>query len=307
MAAISIGDALSEGFGLIRRQPMVVMIWGGLQVLWGLAMMAALSPFSGDLARSTQTLQATEKGRAASSSAVLAAMGPVLQFEGLTLLMGLVSWFVGAVFMCAAYRTTLHPQASAFAFVKLGRPEIMLFLLGVGLYLVLMMGAVIATVPLIILGVIAWTAHAQALAVLVGVAGAVALATLLVWIVLRLSLAGPMMVQDGRFHLTDAWRLTRGHVGALFAMGLCLVVIYLVALTIQLVLTLAFGGAQAGPLLQTLQGKAQAVSLPSLTPGVIVRYLVSIPISGCLLAITAAPWARAYRDLAQPDVAATFA
>jgi hypothetical protein len=50
------------------------------------------------------------------------------------------------------------------------------------------------------------------------------------------------------------------------------------------------------------------VLLGRLAPLLVVLAVVGVPLYGCVLAITGAPWARAYRDLEpRGDVAETFA
>jgi hypothetical protein len=79
------------------------------------------------------------------------------------------------------------------------------------------------------------------------------------------------------------------------------------ALTVALglgVLSQAAGGLQNLP---TFFSQPPAKIFASVAPALVVIGLFAIPVSGALMAIMGAPWARAYRDLAQPDVAATFA
>ena len=127
-----------------------------------------------------------------------------------------------------------------------------------------------------------------------------------------------MTVQDGKFHLVDAWRLTRGHAGALLVIGLCIMVM---AIVIEAVIGAAISWRSAAELCWDSRTPCAASSaLPqaffappiaghsssNIWPILVVAGLVTIPLNGGVLAIIGAPWARAYRDLAQPDVAATF-
>jgi hypothetical protein len=110
--------------------------------------------------------------------------------------------------------------------------------------------------------------------------------------------------------MSDTWRLTKGQGAQLFGVGICLMVILILLLIISSALTLALGGAQSAQLMSMLKGGSTSpasLRLPPLSFGLVARYLVQIPLSGCIAAIFAAPWAKIYRDLAHPDVAATFA
>jgi hypothetical protein len=177
----------------------------------------------------------------------------------------------------------------------------------------LVVAAVILTIPLAIVAGILAAVHAKPAALLVMLVGVAAMVALFVWVLLRLSLMGPMMVEDGRFHLADTWSLTRGRAVDLFVIGICLFVILLVIELIVGAFAIGIGLAilsQAAGGLSNIQGfftRPPAEILSTLAPALIAFGIIGIPLTGCLMAIVAAPWAKAYRDLVQSDAAATFA
>jgi len=76
------------------------------------------------------------------------------------------------------------------------------------------------------------------------------------------------------------------------------------------VAALAIGFGVAGPAIgdfKTFIQRPPAEILASLTPAFILLAVLFVPVQGALYAILVAPWARVYREIAQPDVAATFA
>src|SRR5262249_10569513 len=124
----------------------------------------------------------------------------------------------------------------------------------------------------------------------------------------------PMMVDDGQFHLFDAWTLTKGHTASLFAVGLCLVLIVVVAEAILgalfIALCIAAINVSAGGLVNAAamvrQQGPQSIAM-HFVPWLVVVGSLAIPISGCAMAIFIAPWARAYRDIVPPGAPATAA
>ncbi len=44
MAMSSIGDALGEGFGLIRRRPLTVLAWGAVRTLFTAGVFSLMAP-----------------------------------------------------------------------------------------------------------------------------------------------------------------------------------------------------------------------------------------------------------------------
>jgi hypothetical protein len=295
--AIAIAEAVTAGFGLIRKRPRSVLAWGAVRTLYAFCAFALIAPLF--LARLGE-IMARVKGGAPPDPTALVGL------HGANLLLSIVGGFVGAVLSCAVFRAILKPDEGRFAYLRLGSAELFLFLLTIGVAATAVATALVAAIPLVTLTVVAAVVHAKAAAVLIAVAGVIGLLVLLCWALLRLSLAGPMMVEDGRFHLFDAWALTRGHVAELFLVAASLfIILILVEVVIgafTFAIAMAFLGHAAGgaAALHGFFSRSPGQILAALTPALIGLGLVAIPVFGCLWAIIAAPWARAYRDLAGP-------
>jgi hypothetical protein len=129
---------------------------------------------------------------------------------------------------------------------------------------------------------------------------------------LRFAFVGPMMVDDGKFHLVESWRLSRGKVGSLFLIALSLFGIALAGEMVLLALVFGVGFASLSAIAGGLQNlpaffqQPPAALMSKLAPFLGVYMAAFIPLSGCLVAIFGAPWASAYRDL-KPDLSEAFA
>jgi hypothetical protein len=309
MAEISIGAAVGEGFALIRKRPLSILAWGALPLLVIAASFAVFAPFM------MSFFSGALHGAASPGSPPNPLMiQNMMRMQSLSYLVDLVGAAINAVVYCAVFRAVLHPEAGRFAFLRVGAPEVMLFLLIVGGYLAFLIALVLAMIPVGIVVAILIAAHAGPVAAIVGVIAGIAALAAVIYVLLRISLVGPMMVDDGKFHLTEAWALTRGKVGGLFALGLLVLLILIAAeIVVGLVFAaLGFGvlGSLAGGLnnLPVFFQQPPNLILSKLTPLLVVLALIWIPVMGCLLAITAAPWARAYRDLRPAgDISETFA
>jgi hypothetical protein len=88
-----------------------------------------------------------------------------------------------------------------------------------------------------------------------------------------------------------------------------LIIVELVFGVVFVALGLGFVSQAAGGLqnMQAFFTRPPEQWIAAMTPGLIAFAVLSIPFNGVIYAIVSAPWARAYRDLAPPDVAATFA
>jgi len=304
MATISVGGALGEGFSLIRRHPGAVALWTAVLIGVLILRLAVSAPIY--VALFSQMTHSIAGGGSASPD--IAAVTPLIQqAQALNLLLGLGSLAVNTVLICAVFRAVLHPEQSRFSYLRLGSAEVFLFIFMIAAFIAFAIAAVVAIIPVaIIIGVFA--AGSPAAAIGLGVVAVLALGVGAVYLALRLSLIGPMMVDDGQLHLGDAWALTRGNVAALFGMGLVLVVIIIVAELVILGLGAALLGAATGGFSQLkslIQQGPQAI-LAALGPALVFEFVAWIAFIGLVLPIFNAPWARAYRDLKPTDVAATF-
>lgn len=305
MAAIAVAEAVVEGFGLIRRRPGAVLIWGAVRTLYaifsfGLIAPVLISRFE-DISR-----------RASAGVTTPPDLSSMMALQSANLVLSIVGGFVGAMLSCAVFRAVLKPEEGRFAYLRLGPAEVFLFLLTFGLAIVFIVAMVVTLIPLVTVVVIASVVHVVGVAATIAVAGGMALLALLIFVLLRMSAAGPMMVEDGRFHLTDAWALTRGHVSELLLVGVSMFVILILMEVVlgafALAIGLAFLAQAAGSLaaIHSLFARPPAELFHILAPGLIVIGLVAVPLFGCLWAILAAPWARAYRDLVGPGATAAI-
>jgi hypothetical protein len=306
MAEISVGEAVGEGFKLIRRRPLAVLTWGLFQTGLALLGFVLIAPMFGEMMREAQA-------RASGLSAAPDLQG-MMRTQSLTYLIDLVNLMASAVTWCAVSRAVLRPEQGAFAYLRLGASELLLALLFFAAAIAFGVGLVVALIPIMIVVFILTATHLGAVAAIFGVVAGVAAVVVLIYMLLRISLIGPMMVDVGGLPLSQAWALTKGKVTGLLAIGLVLTVILIAGELVLSVILVAVGigvlssvagGLQNLP--QLFQQQPQAI-LGKLLPLLVVLGVIWIPISGCVMAVMGAPWARAYRDLRpNRDIAETFA
>jgi hypothetical protein len=298
MAELSIGDAVGAGFGLIRRRPATVLLWGFVQTLVFVVTMAVLAPSYIDLLAQA----ARSAGAARPPTPDLAGM---MRLQGVVWLLNIANALVLIILYCGAFRSLIQPAQGRFGYLRLGRTELFLFLLLVGLYIAFLVALVIAMIPAaLVIGTLV-AVHAATAAVIAGLLLGGAALWAIVYVALRLSMIGPTTVDGGELRLGAAWAMTKGKTWRLFLMALC---VFLIVIAVELVLfllaALAFGGILGG--IAAATGGAQALSamiqqpatlLTRLAPVAIVGGLAAIPLYGALFAIGAAPWAKAYLDL----------
>jgi hypothetical protein len=203
-------------------------------------------------------------------------------------------------------RAIVHPQRGAFAYMRLSAVEFFVAVISFAAGFVAAFVLVICSIPFVIAVVIMAMNKMVAGAVIVGVLAVLILLVVMLYVLLRFAFVVPMMVDDGKFHLFDAWSLTKGHAGALFTIGLCLMLIGLVGEVIVGAIVLAIAAAGLSVSAGGFDNLQAFFNLPPMTivgrlgPWLAVLALLAIPLEGCVMAIFMAPWARAYRDVVPP-------
>lgn len=290
--SFSAAQASLEGFRLVRRRPVSFVVWS---LLMG-ATMAAFATGYVWMFRDLAAWIATAKANA--WQGILPMVGRFLLFELSAVIVLVV---IVAMIAAAVYRATLSPAQSVFAYLRLGRAELRLIALQL-LMMVLTTLSELAAVGVIVGAAVSSLVLVAKILIAIGVvAGLIAL---VVFVLVRLSLAGPLIVATDRFDLRRAWAMTRGRFWPLLGMSLLAFLLAMVVsmpaqIPIQLFMMTAMGpvGAfGAGHIPPDPWSYVRAN--PALSAVIGVLAILSM---GLQLAVQAAPFAAAYRDLSEPS------
>jgi len=304
MSHISIGSAVGAGFELIGRKPLTVLAWGLVRILFAAGLLALFAPVL--IGMISAAMQAAASGQSSPEAINQAMLPQMVMMQGTSYLFQVAGILLGAVLFCAVTRSVVHPERGAFAYLRVGAPELYLALISFAAGFAIALAIMVFAIPFVIVIVILAMQKMVLAAVLVGILAAIVLIVASLYILLRFAFVVPMMVEDGQFHLFDAWSRTKGHVGALFVIALCLVLIGMAAELVIGALAIGFGVAALGVSAGGLANLQAFFHLPPMTivsrlaPWLVVYGLAAIPLEGCGMAIFMAPWARAYRDVAPP-------
>jgi hypothetical protein len=303
MASIAVGAAVGEGFLLIRRQPAAVAIWALILIAFLAARAAVYLPLYGVMI--SAVMENVRSGSTAPPN-VAALLPQIQQLQALGLLLGLGQLVVSAILSCAVFRSVLHPEESRLGYLRFGAAELFLSVFYLALIIVMVIGAVFLAIPLAIIAALLGQASAASAAAFGAIAIVLAIAGV-VWLALRLSMVGPMLVEEGQIRLGEAWSLTRGHAGALFLIGLILVLLFIAAeLVVGGAAIAAFAAATGGLSPSTFLHVSPPAALTRLTPALCVLGVGLLLLFAVVTPVFNAPWARAYKDLGKTAAAATF-
>lgn len=303
MARFSIGAAIGDAFGLIRRRPLSVFVWGLVMVAPMLAALGLIFPALGEMVAGMPGPDAAAAGTSAFPEGMVAQM---LQFQMASMLANLGQYVGMVIVYTAIFRAVLRPAGGSFFSLRVGMDELRVAVaglaIGIGIYIVM----IFAVLLCVALGFGLW---AQGEAVALGVCGIVGLAMIvaLLWGLARLSMIAPASVLYRDFAFAQGWKLAAGKgwplLGMLVLVYLMILVIYIVAIMIVAVaaggIIAATGSAweSAGPDANPFEGMSAWMAVN--WPWLVVGGLVLSWVYGAFMTLMVAPFASACRQLAE--------
>jgi hypothetical protein len=224
----SVGSILGGAFGLIRRHPLSVLVWGLLYVaaiaLLLLAMRPLFSVYSDLLS------QQVARGTAGPMDPqdLQPFMARMQSAGGIAFLSEIGVFALVMVLFTATQRAVLRPAERGFAFLRLGGDELRLvglaLVLAVCLYVVSFLATLLLMIPVVIVGVASGSPVAVTLLALVEF---IVLTGAMIYVEVRLSLAFPLTFLRRGFVVGEAWRLSKGRFWTLFGAYFVIALIYM--------------------------------------------------------------------------------
>ena len=298
MSRFSPSDAALEGFRLTRERPLAVLVWAVARLVYGVASILLLVGISGP---AMKQLMAMETSASPPTPDQVMPLTSQLAPAGVAIL--IISLLFYAVVYTAVLRAILRPADKAFAYLRLSIDELRQFALGLIIFALCFIYAIVVEIVSVVLVMAAQQLGPAALPVQILVIMAVVAA--FVYPAVRLSVAPAMTFADGRISLLRALPISKGQFWPMFgAYVLALVLTLVVGLLAIVIFTFAVGavgmaqgGVNALPALVGMM-KSSDMSLSALFSPLRLANLVF----GSLLATLAylimfAPAAAIFRDL----------
>ena len=297
--AFSATESAFEGFRLAKRSPVTILVWAVFYIVVTALVIAVAGGAMGQFMQMAATM---EPGAEPSDAEMMAFMSAYFSMLGLILPISLV---LGSVSYAAVNRAVVRPSESAFGYLRLGMDEVRVFVVSLVLSIVFGLGFGLAGG--LIFGVMGAMAammsdNAGLVGLLMVVAGLLFVA-LIIWVVVRLSLALPITVAERRIAIFDSWKLTKGHFWGLLGMAilawvLCLVVQILLSIVLMPILFAVSGGFENLAAIETMQPME---ILQTMAPMAITILVFAAIVSALQLAIMYAPFASAYMGITGRD------
>jgi hypothetical protein len=292
MSGFSASEAALEGFRVTRENPRAFGAWVGVTFLVSILgpIISVLMP--ADVRHGLDTITANETPTASQFLDALILVSPIL-------LLGLA---IQCVMAAAVYRLIFRHDDTRFGYLRLGADELRLMGLTV-IYLCLVMALVVGMTVASALVMAVASAAGQAVGNFVGMVAWLFSVGLVIFVLVRLSLAPVATFAERRLAIFESWSLTRGQfwrlLGAYVLALACIAVIGILVLVVFSaaagVVVLLTGGkiADVGAILN-----ADQTSLRSyFSVGIIAYMIVSSVFSALYNAVIAAPGAVAYQHL----------
>lgn len=287
----SISEAAYEGFRLTRRKPLAVLAWAGLITALYAGFMLVAGPWIVVMMEQALALEGVAQPTPEQVAPAAQASAMIMLYSIPLAILG------GAVLSSALVRAVLTPEDSRFAYMRLGRDELRVLVVKLMMAVSLFLASMVSFT---LVGVLVGLATAVPLLWLVAFVGALAAVGLMVWLSLRLSLAVPATLAEGRIGLQTSFRLTKGKVLPLLGMALLAV---LMSLLVSLLLSMALTPLSLLiPAIETADPVERMKSIMAQGPiGLIVPSILNGLMITAQFSLIYAPFAAAYQRLSSPN------
>lgn len=305
MASFSATDAAFEGFRLTKEQPKTLLIWAAFNLVISVISLVLLIGVGGS------SLQAMMEMEQAGAEADPAQAMEMLRSLGVVYAMILpVALITQSMLGAAVYRAILRPSDGGVGYLKLGGDELRLVALSLVYFLLMVVGMVVITVLASIVVGLAGAVVGAGGAALLGVAVFLFISGLMIFAVVRLSLAGVITFAQRRIAVFDSWSLTRGQfwnmTGAyVLTLAAVVVVMLLSVIIFAAVAAILSGGdlAAVGAMFSPDMSSLAAY----MTPMMIAYTVFGALLNAVYYAAIFSPHAVIYRALAGDERAEVFA
>lgn len=297
--SFSATDAAFEGFRVVRRNPMALVAWTLVYLIYTVGALFASGGMMKSMAVWVEQMEALENGPAPTSPEQLA---PIM--ESYLNAMSHMAWtipvslIISAVLMAAVARAVLAPGGGSLGHLRLGMDEVRVFFVTL---IICILTAIIAVVVFVLAAVVGGVAVGamEGWGVLVMVLAMLGAGAFIIWLSVRWSLAVPITVAEKRFAVFDSFNLTKGRFWPLLGMaliaGVMAIVIWLLAGVVTMPLSM-MGGMS---MFDTMgEDPVQALrDFDPTSPWMIASAVTNAIVYALTVAVVYAPFTAAYKGI----------
>jgi len=292
MPGFSASDAALEGFRITRENPRAFGAWVGATFLVNILgpVISVLMPAS--VRHGLDTMTASETPTAGQFLDALIVISPIL-------ILGLA---IQCIMAAAVYRLIFRHSDTRFGYLRLGADELRLMaltLIYILLFVLLVVGVTMISAILLAVASVAGRVFAE----FIGLVSWFASVGVVVFVLVRLSLAPVATFAERRLALFESWTLTRGHFWKLlgtYALAVCCIAVVGILVLVLFsavagVIVLLSGGRMSD--LGNIMKPDESSLRGYFSVGLIAYMIVSSIFSALYNAVIAAPGAVAYEKL----------
>ncbi|MDQ8029774.1 MAG: hypothetical protein REJ23_13700 [Brevundimonas sp.] len=288
-------DAAFEGFRLVRREPKVLIAWALVYLVFAVIQLGAIYLNRDNVAAGLAVVEGFGNRMPSTPEEFNRMMEGYNQATSHGLWLLPFSLVIGAVISAAVSRAVLFPEQKAYGYLRLGMDEVRVLVITVIVALLSGVGFGAAMMAVAILGAIAIMVPILWIAVGLGVLAAIAL---FIWLLVKWSLAIPIVMTEKRLAVFESFRATKGQfwplLGLAIIAGVLGIVVWALSLVVVMPLSMLSGLGPMGA------GNVSEVLLERLTSGspmLLLSACANAIVSALVVGVFYAPFSAIWRDL----------
>jgi hypothetical protein len=298
--AFSASDAAFEGFRLVRRNPVALVAWTLVYLIYTLVTLFASGGMMRSMAVWMEQVEALEKGPAPTTPEAYA---PIMEsyFAAMSHMLWAIplSLIISAVLMAAVARAVLRPEAGGFGYLRLGMDEVRVFVVTLVICILTAIAAGAAFLVAAVAGGAA-VASIKGWGVLVMVLAMLAAGAFVIWLLVRWSLAVPITVAEKRFAIFDSFALTKGRFWPLLGMAVIAGVMALVVMLLCGMVSMPINMMGGMSMFAGMTGDDPTEVFRNFNPAnpwMIASAVINAIVYALTVAVMYAPFSVAYREI----------
>lgn len=292
---IAAAESAFEGFRLVRREPRTVLWWTLLYFVFAVIQLGAIYLNRENVAAGLAVIESFGDRMPSTAEDFNRLMAGYNQSTSHGLMLLPIALIIGSVFSAAVARAVLFPEDKTYGYLRLGMDEVRVLLVTIAIALLSGLAFGVAIIAVSVLIAIAAIFPPVWILVALGFLAAIAL---FVWLLVKWSLAVPIVLTEKRLALFESFKATKGNFWSLLGLAIIAGVLGMVVWGLSLVVVMPISMLSGlGPMGAGSVSEELLANLTASSPLLLLSAAANAIVSAMVVGVIYAPFSAVWRDI----------